>query len=415
MKSKLKRRSGVMGGFGTRVVLVVAGALVATCLSIAPSSASTLSSKRAPTGTPISIGTIGSFSSPTAGQQLSLGESVLKDWVRWINGKGGLAGHRVKLYVKDDGGNSTTALQAAQSLVTEDHVVAILDDGSTEDTTWANYVQAQKIPVVGGLALNTPFITNTDFFSTGANIIAQSYGMMRLAKEHGDTVGVLYCAELQECAELPTLYKLLGSSLGMTVPLAQSVSATATSYVPSCEAILNSGVKSYEIGTTATVAAAVANQCKSSGVTATPVSINDLSESYTHVAGLQGLQAAIDVAPWVDTANPAIAQFRSVVGSGSADQNTYSWAAGQLFAAAVKASKSADVTSASVLAGLYALPSDETLGGLTAPLHFTEGQFSLDNCYFQVAIKNHKYVSPAGSKYECAPDAVVNKIAALLR
>ena len=48
------------------------------------------------------------------------------------------------------------------------------------------------------------------------------------------------------------------------------------------------------------------------------------------------------------------------------------WASGELFKAAVDASGSGPVTSASVKRGLYALK-NETLGGLSGPLNFVPG------------------------------------------
>jgi branched-chain amino acid transport system substrate-binding protein len=78
--------------------------------------------------------------------------------------------------------------------------------------------------------------------------------------------------------------------------------------------------------------------------------------------------------------------------------------AGKLFEAAVKAWGSSDVTSASILVGLYKLK-DETLGGLAAPLSYAEGKPHAVTCYFAVGIKDGQFTEPNGLTTECASDA----------
>jgi hypothetical protein len=83
-----------------------------------------------------------------------------------------------------------------------------------------------------------------------------------------------------------------------------------------------------------------------------------------------------------------------------------SWADGALLQEGVKAagaSSATPVTPALILKGLYGLPSNETLGGLAPPLHFVKGQPANNSCFFQMGIKNAKFVILHGGTPTCAP------------
>ena len=75
--------------------------------------------------------------------------------------------------------------------------------------------------------------------------------------------------------------------------------------------------------------------------------------------------------------------------------------AGQLFDAAVLASGSSTITSASVKQGLCALKG-YTLSGLSQPLSYTEGKTPMFNCWFSMAVLNQEFTLPDGLATQCA-------------
>ena len=78
-----------------------------------------------------------------------------------------------------------------------------------------------------------------------------------------------------------------------------------------------------------------------------------------------------------------------------------SWAAGvQLQLAA--ANLSSTPTSADIYKGLYALKGT-TLKGLSAPITFHKGAPASNPCFFEMGIKNAKFVTLNGGKYFCVP------------
>ena len=83
-----------------------------------------------------------------------------------------------------------------------------------------------------------------------------------------------------------------------------------------------------------------------------------------------------------------------------------SWSDGALLQAAVQAAKATTttpITSALIIDGLYGLPSGETLGGLAPPLHFVKGQPANNSCFFEMGVKNAKFVVLHGGTPICAP------------
>jgi branched-chain amino acid transport system substrate-binding protein len=273
------------------------------------------------------------------------------------------------------------------------------------------------VPVIGGNAIDIPFLNNADFYPAGTNAIALSYGMLKTGATKGSKFGVLYCAEAAQCAQSGTLYKVLAGAAGVTVEFNQSISATAPNYTAPCSVVKSSGVSTYQIADSAAVVTTVANQCKALGVKAPVIDIDGaVVSSMATVPGLQGLIATETDAPWFSTAPPlktyheAVAKYAPSLGSANGPNALYMWVAGQLLVAAVNASKSSTITSASIKNGLYALPKGTTLGGIAPPLSYTQGKPTAINCYFTLAIKNNKFVTPNGLKTACAPTAAVNTL-----
>lgn len=385
------------------------------------SSGSSPSSSGSAAAAVIPIGIVGSFSG-VQGSALIGAKYAVTAWVDWVNAHGGVAGHQVKLYVVDDQANASIAITGVKSLVQDDHVVAIVADMSDVDQSWASYIASTGVPVIGGLPQEVPFMTNPDFYPSGGNLVALFYGTMAHAKQFGPKTGLLYCAEAPVCAQSIPVMKALGAPLGVSLGFAQGILATAPSYTAECEAMKSAGVETYNIAEAQPIVAKVSTACKQAGVTAkllggggttTLASLSDPGEQ-----GEVGTELDF---PFTDHSNAAtqefqaaIKQYASGIGDAMGPSATYGWVSGQLFQAAVEASGSSTITSASIKQGLYALPKGTTLGGIAPPLTFTPGKPSLVNCYFTDEVKNGTLVLPDGLKTSCAPDAVASAFAASL-
>ena len=107
--------------FLSRVAATAAACAVATAgltvISAAPSGAAAKA--------PISIGYICSCTSPQA-SSVVINRSAYEAYVDYTNAHGGIAGHKIKLYLADDSANPATSTADVHTFVTQDHVQAIV-------------------------------------------------------------------------------------------------------------------------------------------------------------------------------------------------------------------------------------------------------------------------------------------------
>jgi branched-chain amino acid transport system substrate-binding protein len=404
-------------------VLGLAAALMSACSSSTKSSAPTTAATAGSSGTagggasgtPIVVGNVGSYSGAQSGS-LAGGEKVIKAWADYVNANGGIDGHPVKLIVEDDQGNATTAITAVKQLIA-DHVVAIVGEQSDPDSSWASVAQQAGVPVVGGLSLDLPFMTNPDFFAAGTNAIALSYGVLADAKTFGPKFAILYCAEAAQCQQAVALNTALGAAQGVTVAYSASISATAPDYTAVCQALKASGAQSYEIADASPIVLRVATQCAQQGVTAKNVTENGtITMNWTQTPAVDGVLSAETDFPFVDTSVPnsqafqtAISKYAPDLGSENGPNASYAWVAGLLFQKAAAAAGPGPITAQSIKTGLYTLK-DETLGGVTPPLTFVPGQPAQVDCYFTLGISGGKFTEPKGLTTSCAPSALIGAI-----
>lgn len=377
-------------------------------------------------GDPIVLGTICSCSGPQAAA-LGLVKDSANAWAAWTNASGGVNGHPVKLIVEDDGSNPATALQAVKKLVEQDHVIAIVGETSLVDANWASYIQSKGVPVVGGLSVEAPFLSNPDFFATGASVPVMIVGQFAAMQQQNlKSFGVLYCAESPVCAQLDGLAKLAAGVTGGTISThSGKVAATSPNYNAQCLAMKNGKVDGLQIAAASTVVTRVADQCATLGYK--PIQINQtttFAQDWLKNPNLDGALLISSNANYLDDSVPGVKDFLDALAKyqpnvPASDQfgydNIYPWIGGQLFAAAAKAgnltstSKPADVTAA-----LYQLEG-ETLNGLTAPLTFTKGQPNFVNCYYVTQVKSGKLTSLNDGKESCLSNEQTTALANALK
>lgn len=377
------------------------------------------------TGTPIRIGAIGSYSGAFGGL-LGIAKPTIQAWADAVNAAGGIAGHPIKMYIVDDQGSVPTSLTLMKQLVQVDHVVAVVGQAADGgDVAWRSYVEQAGIPIVGGENSELPYLTSPDFFDPLGNFVAEFYGLAAVARTDGPKFGAVYCAESPACAQVVPLLSGLGKSPGAQIDLAfaTKVAASSPDYTSACQALKASGVQSYTLAVSTDVQKRLVAQCVQQGVTARIV--DDVPDAtFTSMPAFNGMQIVTSSFPFWATSTPATREFHDAltkyapqIGSSAMPLNYIAadvWTAGKLFEAAVKASGSTTVTSASILKGLHALK-NETLGGLTAPLNFAAGKANLNNSYFEYEIRGGKFAAPKGINPIPVPAGPVNAVIASLK
>ena len=353
-------------------------------------------------------------------------DPAIKAWAKWTNAHGGVNGHAVSVTVKDDASDPNQALAAAQSLVQQDHVVAIVGEASTVDYAFASYLSGLNIPVIGGITSSTPMSTNPDFFPTGTPIALVFYAVVANAKVHGLTkLNVTYCAEAPSCAQVVPLMKSAATITDSKIVSTGEAAAAAPSYTTQCISAVGSGAQAIELALATNVSFRVLTDCAQQGSKMAPLIVGSTYDStWEKAVGTQGAVGVDGDFPfWVDQGlqpnltNPATATYYKAIRKyapklpGTALNTStvaYTWAGGQLFLAAAKA---ADIgpssTGADIKNGLYKV-SGTTLGGLAPPLIYTKGKPATISCYFTEGIKNDKFYSSTGLKPVCPSSANLN-------
>jgi branched-chain amino acid transport system substrate-binding protein len=322
-----------------------------------------------------------------------------------VNGQGGISGHQVRVYVDNDADNAATALQDAEDLIQNKHVVAIAD-GSHVDQAFEKAADDAKVPVIGLTVgqSSSLFETDPNFFANEATVSTSIWAGLETAKLSGSKkMELLYCEEIAACKSAVPIAQTLAAQVGIAV-VGAPFSASSPSYTAQCLAAKSAGVDAlWAAGTSPTSDQRVYDDCAAQGYQ--PVAIN---------AGFLGNSAITDpkipvewgfmvTLPWF-VKDASTATFNQVMGSylPSAAQPSSvidTWVGLQEFAAAFTGG-GAQSTAQAIYNGLYAFHG-ETLGGLTAPLTFTQGKPGADKCVFIFKVSNGQYSLPQGPQPVC--------------
>jgi branched-chain amino acid transport system substrate-binding protein len=405
-------------------LLAMIGGVLTACGSSSKSSSPSATSAASPAtaaasspsagaalGTPFVIGfpctCSGVFASSTA-----IEAPIVAAWAAWENAHGGVNGHSVKIIKMDDSGSATTALAQVTQMIQQDHVIALIDD-SDVDAAWATYVQQQGVPVVGGNLASEAMFTNPDFFPVGETSNVLQQGVVAGEQKAGITkLGIAYCTAVAACALSAGGLKSAASTANINVVYSAKVADAATDYTAPCLAMKQAGADGVSVLSSEAVIESFANSCGAQGYA--PKFVETFTSTNNSVVGLAALQGTIEVdpdvpatdmsVPAVQTMNNALNQYQpgTTTSKNWGPGQTDAWAGGMLFAAAAQAaSLGTNATSAQLIDGLYSLPHNETLGGLTPPLNYQRGKATTVVCWFYAQIQNHQYTAPFGSAPSC--------------
>ena len=378
---------------------VVAAAAIGGCASSAAPSATTANSSTALKGSTYNVGLIATLSGPLSGD--FGGQSVGIDaWEKWTNAHGGVDGHPVKVYVMDDQSSPSAGLQDVKTLISQDHVVAILGV-SDEGPAWAPYAAQQGVPIIGG---NTSIAPSADWFPTGD--VNLTYGAVAAAKKAGGTgIADIYCSEAALCAASVPVIARDAKTMGMTESYSTGIALDQPGYTATCLAARQHGsnavLEEVDLNTITTLA----GDCSQQNYHPLYVGLA-VEAGAPYVKGMPSgttMVVAENVFPWfahnsaaTDDYWHALQTYEPTVFTSTnyGPSLAMAWASGQMFAAAAS-HMGAHPSAAAVKAGLYSLK-DETLGGLVPPTTYEAGQASVGNGYFIVMLKNGSYSAPYG-------------------
>lgn len=387
-----------------------------------PKAAETTSANAAK-GAPILIGNIGGYTG-TLGKTLGKGKDVLQAWVDDRNANGGINGHPIKVFIKDDAANPATALKGVKELIDDNKVVAIVSDFSFQESAWQKYADKKKIPVIGGASTNPAFLTDPNFFASGTTLVPMLYGVLEMTKNAGKKkLGVMYCAETPVCAQLLPLLQGLGKVAGVEVT-GQKIASNAPNYTAPCLALRSAGADAMWIAVASDLVPRITESCHKQGYKPQNVASNStVDAAFLEKSSMDGTIFSGSNALYTQDDVPGVQRFNKLVdeklpGLRDSDQFSlpliFSFAGAELFAKAAEAAKlTPQSTSADLLKGLYALK-DETLDGVSPPLNFVKGTPGATLCYFPQKIEDGKFVAANDGSPVCPSPETAKAIGAAL-
>jgi ABC-type branched-subunit amino acid transport system substrate-binding protein len=356
------------------------------------------------------IASVGLISGPI-GATLKSQVDMLQAWVTEVNGTGGLNGHAVKLFVYDDGGDPARHRAAVQEAIERRKVIALVAnvDGIAGRSS-QEYVTKMRVPVVGNEGGSGWFYESPMYFpqmSTGELGYAQGiYSAARLIPSGKVRLATVTCAEASECGTADKVWREEGQKVGFQLVYQARASVVSPDYTSECLAARNAGADLIMLILDTTAVGRFAASCARQGYrpifgTVAGVAADRLKDD----PNLDGMVASSPIFPFFQRGTPATDAYQRVMaahrgrilpGAGAAT----GWVAAKLFEKAA-ANLPEPPTSEAILKGLWSIKND-TLGGLTHPLTFSENQLAPKvQCWYDMGVRDRSWISPDGYQLHC--------------
>ena len=382
-------------------------------VAVAPIADSGTAAAATATGTPLVIGNVGSYTAPNAANGVAVGKQAIQAWAKWVNSHGGVNGHPVKLIIKDDKGDQGQAIAAVKELVEQDHVAAFVSnqDGSLV-SGYGDYLKQQGIPVLGGNLYTLDWITNPVLYPQGITVIQGTQALVDVAKNNGyKKIGAIACSEAVQCSAGNSLIKSNAQKAGIDFVYNGLVSSTAPDYTATCLAAKSAGADILALLIpTADEGNKIAADCaRQNYKPGWDIPGEAIGPGYTKTNAFNNAYNASGVQPWFSKDKSmkdyqAAMKKYSNINFKTAEEPLLSndaWVSGLMLQQAVKNSAATGLpTTQDIINGLAKFD-NETLGGLTGGLTFTNNSSKAQYCYFTIKIQNQKFVLPDGTKPSC--------------
>ena len=321
---------------GKRLALALAASLTAATLAACGSSdgdsgtsndssegtSTSTNSGPAPTGSTIKIGMATSLSGGSA----SVGEDAkpaAEAWAQWVNGNGGIAGHKVEVLVEDSKSQAAAGLAVAKDLVENQGVAAMLLFDSTAEAASIDYLQEQKMPILGSGYNQEIYGALPYVYQPQTSIVAQLKGLPIAAESEGfSTYGAVVCQEVPACAQAAPLIEGAVTDAGLEWAGLVTAAGSQPNYTAQCLQLIQEGADFIYVGLPPAVGVRFMSDCKQQGFTGSFGS----SAGSGRVADLEDVPAGTEILvtlsafPWfVDS--PAVNDYRAAMEEYASDVN----------------------------------------------------------------------------------------------
>ena len=354
---------------------------------------------------PIKIGAICNCSGP-AGSSEAPPLDALRAWVQFTNAKGGINGHPVELMVVDDRSDPSRARAAAQDMVENRGVIAIVSPFAVlTHSGLGPYLKEKRIPLIGGDHASDNYCQNPMYFPQGTCREGWAWGGLRaLAEQFKErNLGVLVCVESDICPFTLDVAKKYAASLGFKLVYSGQASIASPDFSAQCLSAKSAGVDVLLIQMELNSMRRIGGQC---GRQAFRPKYGSFQQDITFLSvpeyegmplGNQTFSYSYEGPETVDF-RKALAQYAPNASNGGYFANA--WAAAKVFEKAASQVKGA-VTSEAILEQLWTFK-NETVGGLTVPLTYVKDQPTVPPfCVYVTTVGKGKIDAPYGLKPLC--------------
>ena len=351
---------------------------------------------------PIIVGNVGTYTGPAGGSLKNLPEGV-QVWVKAVNDRGGIKGHKVQLVVSDDGGDPARHRAAVQDLVENKKVIAFVGNGEAiSGASSVEYLTTKKIPVIGNEGGSdwfysspvyfAPFPTGDTYWHSFINPLAQA-----VLPQGKTKFGSMACVEAVTCEQGARVWhdKGVAKRAGFEPVYRASISLAQPDFTAECLAAQRAGAQVIAITADDSTVSRIAVSCGRQNyrpVFAWVVSATKIRQ--VNEENLNNGVVVLNYFPWLKGDTPATAEFQAAMKrhfKGAVEPpHAGGWVSGKVFEKAAERTDRPE-EAAGILDGLYSFKG-EAVDGLTGPLTFTRGQNSpRQECWAGLVIKDKKW------------------------
>ncbi|HVW32901.1 MAG TPA: ABC transporter substrate-binding protein, partial [Acidimicrobiia bacterium] len=331
---------------------------------------------------------------------------ALRAWVQFVNAKGGVNGHPIELTVVDDRSDPSRARAAAQDMVENRGVVAIVSPFAVlTHSGLGPYLKEKRVPLIGGDHASDNYCQNEMYFPQGTCREGWAWGGMKALSElfKERNLGVLACVESDICPFTIEVAKKYASSLGFKLVYTGQASIASPDFSAQCLSAKSAGVDVLLIQMELNSMRRIGSQCGRQGFKPRYGSFQQ-DVTFLSVPEYEGMPLGNQTFSY-SYEGPETAEFRQALAqyAPNASNGGYfanAWAAAKAFEKALSQVRG-PVTSEAILEQLWTFK-NETLGGLTIPITYVKDKPTVPPfCVYVTTVGKGKIDAPFGLKPLC--------------
>jgi branched-chain amino acid transport system substrate-binding protein len=337
---------------------------------------------------------------------------AIRAWAAYINAKGGINGHPVRVILGDDNADPSRTLAIVRQMVERDKVIAFFNDYSFTLSAATKYLEEKQIPVVGTIGGDVVGDHSSMVFHplVGPDK-GQAWGFLLTIATQTDKkkLALIYCREANTCSVQMQSFKKLLPWNGLASVYEAQVSLAQPDYTAEMLQAQRAGAEVIVSLVDSASVARLAQSAHRQGYNPIFSGTYNLNQDLIYAGGkdVEGLILTSRTPPW--DSSPKMQFYRDAMDryqpkAYRGDLGGGVFVVGKLIEEKIAPFIHEPPSTAQILEGLYAL-SNEKLGGLLPGVGFTAGgHFATNQCVVPVKLTGGKFAAhDAAESFVCAP------------